>query len=69
VLRIRANGTREKDFGAGLRPVHEDFDFDAFVEWVGGVEDEDGSWYPFRECPVAGRRHKGQGTKRLRPLL
>ena len=63
VDRIRANGTREKDFGAGLRPVHEDFDFDAFVEWVGGVEDEDGSWYPFRECPVAGRRHRGQGTK------
>jgi hypothetical protein len=63
VDRIRANGTREKDFGAGLRPVHEDFDFDAFVEWVGGVEDEDGSWYPFRECPVAGRKHKGQGTK------
>jgi hypothetical protein len=60
---IRANGTREKDFGAGLRPVHEDFDFDAFVEWVGGVEDSDGNWYPFRECPVAGRRHKGQGTK------
>lgn len=61
--RIRVNGTRERDFGTGLRPVHEDFDFDSFVEWVGDVEDADGSWYPFRECPVAGRRHKGQGTK------
>jgi len=62
VDRIRVNGTRDKDFAKGQRPVHEDFDFDNFLEWVGGVEDCDGYWYPFKECPVAGRRHKGQGT-------
>jgi len=33
VDRIRVNGVRKKDFGAGLRAVHEDFDFDRFVEW------------------------------------
>ena len=64
VDRIRVNGTRQKDFGAGLRAVHEDFDFDRFVEWVGHeIADEDGYWYGFRECPVAGRHHKGQGVR------
>ena len=64
VDRIRVNGAGEKDFGAGLRPVHEDFDFDKFVEWVGReIADEDGYWYGFNECPVAGRRHKGQGVR------
>ncbi|HEY4740405.1 MAG TPA: hypothetical protein VIH76_07415 [Candidatus Acidoferrales bacterium] len=32
VDRTRVNGVREKDLGARLRAVHEDFDFGRFVE-------------------------------------
>jgi hypothetical protein len=64
VERIRVNGVRDKDFAKGLRPVHEDFEFDHFLDWIPyEVVDEDGYWYGFRECPVAGRRHKGQGVR------
>ena len=35
-----------------------------FCDWIPAeLGDEDGSWYAFQECPVAGRRHKGQGVR------
>lgn len=61
---IRLNGTREQDFAGDMPPTDEEFDFDQFTEWIpADIGDEDGSWYPFKECPVAGRKHKGQGVR------
>jgi hypothetical protein len=64
VDRIRVNGTRERDFAEGMRAVDEDFDFNAFCEWIPfDIGQQDGSWFPFILCPVKGARHKQQGAK------
>lgn len=61
---IAKNGVRERDFASGLRRVDDDFDFDRFTDWIPHeIGNEDGAWYAFKECPVAGRRHKGQGVR------
>jgi hypothetical protein len=61
---IATKGIRERDFANDMPEVDEDFDFDAFCDWIPAkLGDEDGSWYAFEECPVAGRRHKGQGIR------
>jgi hypothetical protein len=61
---IEAKGMRERDFANNMPELDEDFDFDAFCDWIPAkLGDEDGSWYGFEECPVAGRRHKGQGVR------
>jgi hypothetical protein len=61
---IAAKGIREREFANDMPELHEDFDFEAFCDWIPAkLGDEDGSWYAFDECPVAGRRHKGQGVR------
>jgi putative DNA primase/helicase len=64
VVAIAAKGIRDREFANDMPELHEDFDFDAFCDWIPAkLGDEDGSWYAFEECPVAGRRHKGQGVR------
>ncbi len=64
VERIRVNGAQEEGFGGDMPELDDDFDFDDFVDWAQvKVGDEDGGWYALEECPVAGRRHKGQGVR------
>lgn len=61
---IAAKGIREREFADDMPELDEGFDFDAFCDWIPAkLGDEDGSWYAFEECPVAGRRHKGQGVR------
>jgi hypothetical protein len=61
---IAAKGIREREFANDMPELDEDFDFEAFCDWIPAkLGDEDGSWYAFEECPVAGRRHKGQGVR------
>ena len=61
---IAAKGIREREFANDMPELDEDFDFDGFRDWIpANLGDEDGSWYAFEECPVAGRRHKGQGVR------
>ena len=41
--------------------LHEDFDFDAWLEhYELTVNDEQDGWYGFDECPIAGYKHEGQ---------
>jgi hypothetical protein len=68
VAKIAKEGVSERKFSEGLRETSEDFDDEAFFEWLEntcgcdlGVED--GSWIPFMVCPVAGHRHSGQGVR------
>jgi putative DNA primase/helicase len=67
VAKIAKEGVSERKFSEGLRQVSEDFDDEAFFDWLEragcklGVAD--GAWVPFLVCPVAGRRHAGQGTR------
>ena len=64
VERIRVNGAQEQGFGGDMPELDDDFDFDDFVDWAQvKIGDEDGGWYALKECPVAGRRHKGQGVR------
>lgn len=44
--------------GKDARPVHEDFDFDAFLEFYGIGGRQDGDWFITDVCPVAQRRHE-----------
>ncbi len=61
---IANKGRREREFANDMPELDEDFDFEAFCDWIPAkLGDEDGSWYAFEECPVAGRRHKGQGVR------
>ena len=61
---IAAKGIKEREFANDMPELDEDFDFDGFREWIPArLGDEDGSWYAFDECPVAGRRHNGQGVR------
>jgi hypothetical protein len=67
VAKIAKSGVSEQKFSEGLRQTSEEFDDEAFFEWLEecgcnlGVED--GSWIPFLTCPVAGHRHEGQGAR------
>ncbi|MGB2664923.1 MAG: bifunctional DNA primase/polymerase, partial [Candidatus Acidiferrum sp.] len=68
VAKIAKEGVSERKFSEGLRETSEDFDDEAFFDWLEdtcgcdlGVED--GSWIPFMVCPVAGHRHSGQGVR------
>jgi hypothetical protein len=67
VAKIAKEGVSERRFGESLRQCSEDFDPESFFEWLEragcklGIED--GAWIPFLICPVAGRRHEGQGVR------
>jgi hypothetical protein len=67
VAKIAKEGVSEHQFSEGLRQCSEDFDADKFFAWLEecgcSLGIEDGAWIPFEECPVVGRRHKGQGVR------
>jgi hypothetical protein len=67
VAKIAKEGTSEHKFSGTLRECSEEFDPEAFFDWLEecgcklGIED--GAWIPFMVCPIAGHRHAGQGTR------
>jgi putative DNA primase/helicase len=57
-IRDNADVPKKHSNGKDARPVHEDFDFDDFLDFYGIGGHQSGDWFVTDVCPVAGYKHE-----------